>query len=256
MDEYNSMGATSRDLSRQDATINDTDYTLSLEEIAAFYQKAGHPRTLRSLQRYCANGHLDARKITTPTGDKYLVTPLSVARHIAQTKEFAELESVATGLDMSRQVATAAAHEITTGSHVTEPDTKETKEVNHASLSSDLSRPVATDPVYETPQPASNIEPAQTPKPDAATSGDTPRLVAPAPAGESSRYVAHLERQLEVARDERDFLREQIDRKDRTIDALIERDRETNYLVRGLQEMLTPLLGGRRRETPPEHPSH
>ena len=24
----------------------------------------------------------------------------------------------------------------------------------------------------------------------------------------------------------------------------IERDRETNYLVRGLQEMLTPLLGG------------
>ena len=48
--------------------------------------------------------------------------------------------------------------------------------------------------------------------------------------------------QLEVARDERDFLREQINRKDRTIEALIERDRETNFLVRGLQEMLTPLL--------------
>ena len=53
-------------------------------------------------------------------------------------------------------------------------------------------------------------------------------------------------------RDERDFLREQINRKDRTIEALIERDRETNFLVRGLQEMLTPLLGGaRRRDEPP-----
>jgi hypothetical protein len=40
----------------------------------------------------------------------------------------------------------------------------------------------------------------------------------------------------EQGKDEREFLREQIDRKDKTIDALIERDRETNFLVRGLQE--------------------
>ena len=33
----------------------------------------------------------------------------------------------------------------------------------------------------------------------------------------------------------------------------IERDRETNFLVRGLQEMLTPLLGGRRRDDPPTY---
>jgi hypothetical protein len=70
--------------------------------------------------------------------------------------------------------------------------------------------------------------------------------------GETSRYVAQLEHQLEIARDERDFLREQINRKDRTIEALIERDRETNFLVRGLQEMLTPLLPSRRQE-PPTH---
>jgi len=44
-----------------------------------------------------------------------------------------------------------------------------------------------------------------------------------------------LEREVEQAKDERDFLREQIDRKDRTIDSLLERDRETNFLIRGLQ---------------------
>ena len=90
---------------------------------------------------------------------------------------------------------------------------------------------------------------------DAATVHDTPRQGAtePSATGETSRYVAQLERQLEVARDDRDFLREQINRKDRTIEALIERDRETNVLVRGLQEMLTPLLGGRRRDDPPTY---
>ena len=90
---------------------------------------------------------------------------------------------------------------------------------------------------------------------NATTAHDTPRQGATeaAATGETSRYVAQLERQLEVARDDRDFLREQINRKDRTIEALIERDRETNILVRGLQEMLTPLLGGRRRDDPPTY---
>lgn len=71
-----------------------------------------------------------------------------------------------------------------------------------------------------------------------------------------SRYVERLEREVEQAKDERDFLREQIDRKDKTIDSLIERDRETNILVRGLQEMLTPLLGAPRRQSPADHPLH
>ena len=31
--------------------------------------------------------------------------------------------------------------------------------------------------------------------------------------------------------------------KDKTIEALLERDRETNHLIAGLQKMLTPLLG-------------
>ena len=106
MDDQNLYVAPSRDRTRQDATDNDTDFSLSLEEVAERYERAGLPRTLRSLQRYCANGHLDARKIATTTGDKYLVTPQSVARHIAQTVEFSQLDAVANGRDVSRPVAT------------------------------------------------------------------------------------------------------------------------------------------------------
>ena len=106
MDNQYIDDATRRDLSRQDATATDTDFSLSLEEVAERYAQAGHARTLRSLQRYCAGGHIDARKIATTMGDKYLVTPQSVARHIAQIKEFAALEAVATFRDVSRPVAT------------------------------------------------------------------------------------------------------------------------------------------------------
>jgi hypothetical protein len=208
--------------------------------VAERYERAGHPRTLRSLQRYCASGHLDARKIATTTGDKYLVTPQSVARHIAQIVEFSQLDAVATGRDLSRQVATTI-------------DLKEEGQApaieNGSDIEHDMARQATTEAVAET-----FVNP-QEPRHDVATGHDTVRQAAtePAATGETSRYVAQLEHQLEVARDERDFLREQINRKDKTIDALLERDKETNYLVRGLQEMLTPLLGGGRRQDPPTY---
>ena len=274
MDDQNTFVAPGRDLSRQDATDNDTDFSLSLEEVAERYERAGHPRTLRSLQRYCAGGHLDARKIATTMGDKYLVTPQSVARHIAQIVELSQLDAVATGRDLSRLVATTTALE--------EPAAEKAKE-NGSHTEFDMARQATTDAVMETPmhpqeprheaatahdtmrQAATETVPpvaealvrSQEPRHEAATSHDAPRQVAKdsAVAGETSRYVAQLERQVEIARDERDFLREQINRKDRTIDALIERDRETNYLVRGLQEMLTPLLGGPRHDPPAGHQS-
>ena len=106
------MDDTNRDQPRLAATGRDNDYTLSLEEVAERYAKAGHARTLRTLQRYCASGHLDAQKIATTTGDKYLVTPQSVARHIAQIEELNALEAVATSRDVSRQAATERSEEI------------------------------------------------------------------------------------------------------------------------------------------------
>lgn len=65
-----------------------------------------------------------------------------------------------------------------------------------------------------------------------------------------SRHIAGLEREVERLLEDREFAREQIRTKDKQIESLLERDHETNILVRGLQEMLTPLLGGPRRQPP------
>ncbi len=67
------------------------------------------------------------------------------------------------------------------------------------------------------------------------------RLSAPEP--DTSGLVAVLERENVGLREQNEFLRRQVDVKDTQIDALLERDKETNYIVRGLQTMLAPLLG-------------
>lgn len=285
MEDNNTFVATGRDLPRQGATDNDTDFSLSLEEVAERYARAGHPRTLRSLQRYCVSGHLEARKIATAIGDKYLVTPQSVARHIAQIVELSQLDAVATGRDMSRPVATAIPSRESTTTTAPENGSYNAPDIarqaateaaagtplypqeprQEAAPSHDTMRQAATETI---PQVTETPIPLQEPRHEPTTPHHLSRPVATeqAATGEMSRHVTHLERELEVARDqrvqleqrlevaddERDFLREQINRKDRTIDSLIERDRETNFLVRGLQEMLTPLLPNRRQE-PPTH---
>jgi hypothetical protein len=116
------------DLPRPVATTPDSEYTLTIDEAAERYDHAGHPRTPRSIQRYCAKGHLDCRRIETQFGEKYLITPASVSKHIAYIEE---VRPVATSPDMPRPVATPVAP-----SEVRQVETPEPPV-------SDLSRPVA-----------------------------------------------------------------------------------------------------------------
>lgn len=96
------------DTPRSVATSPDSEYSLSIEEVSERYERAGHPRTSRSIQRYCSKGHLDCRRMETSFGEKYLITPASVAKHIAYIEE---VRPIATGHDKSRQVPGNVAHE-------------------------------------------------------------------------------------------------------------------------------------------------
>jgi hypothetical protein len=173
------------DQSQLVATSPDTDFILSIDEALERYARAGLPRTPRSIQRYCAKGHLDCRRVETAFGEKYLISPASLDKHIAYIEE---VRPVATRPDLPRRVATNVARE------------KQSEE----------------------------------PRQEGPTGPDQLRQVA-------TQYVVRLE-------GENEFLRGQIGVKDKTIEALLERDRETNHLVAGLQKMLAPLLG-RSEET-------
>jgi hypothetical protein len=94
------------DQPRTDATRRDRSpghqHTLSIDQTAELYAQAGHPRTPRAIQKYCALSKLDCHKVETETGEKYLVAPYSVERHIAYIKE---VRTVASGRDHSRTFA-------------------------------------------------------------------------------------------------------------------------------------------------------
>lgn len=129
------------DMSRQAATGPD-QYTLTIDEAAVRYEHAGHPRTIRTIQRYCAKGHLDCLRQETAFGDKYMITPESVARHIAQIAELAST----TGRDLSRPAATDVARQESQELPVKDP-----------LPGPDQPRPAATDDRYLTQLESENV---------------------------------------------------------------------------------------------------
>jgi hypothetical protein len=181
-----------------------TEYPLTLDDVSRLFDEAGLPRNVRTLQRYCAAGRLDCIKEETATGLAYFVDPVSVERAI---KQLAQLHGL-------------------------------TDEVRHSATSEEMPHTVAHD---AEPSPMSDV-----PRPSAADR-DKDDVIIPerqsAPEPDTSGLVAVLERENVGLREQNEFLRRQVDVKDTQIDALLERDKETNYIVRGLQTMLAPLLG-------------
>jgi hypothetical protein len=116
-----------------------------------------------------------------------------------------------------------------------------TDEVRHATTMHDKSHHVVSEDqprvAHDTPRPSAADRVNVAPDDQERQSPTQPDV---------SQYVARLE-------SENIFLRDQIGVKDTQIAALLERDKETNFLIRGLQTMLTPLLGRGERHDPPEH---
>lgn len=224
----------------QAATGRDSRYSLTIDEAAERYAKAGHPRTLRTIQRYCASGHLDAIKVATALGDKYLVDPTSLNRHVAQIEELARLDLRPNGRDASRPTAAPVV-----------PADMGDEPRHNGATDTDVTPPVAPTP-SNSPANANADEPRQHATVGDATANASRPVATVEP--DTPRYVAGLEREVERALEDREFLKEQIKVKDEQIAALLERDRETNILVRGLQQMLSPLLGAPRHDDrPPFH---
>lgn len=79
--------ASSHEQPRPAANTDEHTFLLSVEEAADRYAAAGHPRTIRAIQKYCGRGDLECQKVETTYGERYLITPASVDRHIAMIIE-------------------------------------------------------------------------------------------------------------------------------------------------------------------------
>jgi hypothetical protein len=115
-----------------------------------------------------------------------------------------------------------------------------TDEVRHSTTVHDMSHHVVSEDqtrlVDDTPRPSAANRDNDAPENQERQSPPQPDV---------SELVA-------LIKEENRFLRDQIGVKDTQIAALLERDKETNFLIRGLQTMLSPLLGSGERRDPPE----
>jgi hypothetical protein len=93
---------------RPTAPTDEHGYLLSVEEAADRYAAAGHPRTIRAIQKYCWRGDLESQKVETTYGERYLITPASIDRHIAMIIE----RSLASGREQPRPDAVVRNTEI------------------------------------------------------------------------------------------------------------------------------------------------
>lgn len=93
--------ASDREQPRPAANTDEHSFLLSVEEAADRYAAAGHPRTIRAIQKYCGRGDLECQKVETTYGERYLITPASIDRHIAMIIE----RSQASGHEHTRPAA-------------------------------------------------------------------------------------------------------------------------------------------------------
>jgi len=128
------QAASENDGVRDAVTWQDTTtYSLSLPQVYARFVEAGLDRSLRTLQRYCEQGHLRAAKYPTETGSVWYVDAQSVETKIEEIRQVQEtlqrpappVDDIAqtTPNDMSRHVAERRS----TSSQESQPDTNDTR---------------------------------------------------------------------------------------------------------------------------------
>ena len=177
---------------RPDANGDEQAYSLTVEEAAALYEAAGHARTTRAIQKYCFRGDLTAIREQTTYGERYRITPASVARHVEQIEQLSQAHR----REQSRPDATVR-----------------TMEIVGESINGD------------------GVSVREQPRPDAT----------------NDRYVSQLESENAFLRAQNDKKDQQLERRDRQIEAMIERDQETNFLIKRLSDGIPMLAPPDRR---------
>ena len=188
---------------RPDANTDEQAFILTIDDALRRYEAAGHPRTPRAIQKYCARGDLECVKEDTEFGQRYRVTSASVARHLAQIEEIKQAKV------RDRTRTDAAVRSLETNALAAESSETNVRDQSRAD--------------------ANVLPPSE--------GGDALRT-----AANDNRYTEQLERENAYLREQNDKKDQQLERRDRQIEAMIERDRETNILIKGLQERI-PQIG-------------
>lgn len=180
-------------------------HTMSLKEVENELLAAGVPRSHRHVVRLCQSGALDAAKRPGGSGDEWFVAPQSVPKVIGDLRAIQE----------ARARYSTPQHD--TADHVAPGEARVT--------SSDVPSHGALQPAMSDLQPQKIVE----------ASPSEPAM---------ARYVVQLEKRIEEKDAVIGILHTELVQRNDEIVRRNERERETNVLIRGLQNLVLRLQPG------------
>src|SRR5215210_8526851 len=92
------------DVARSSAPVDydKARHPLTISDAVELFAQLGTPRSKRSVQRFCEQGHLDCVRIKGPRGDQFFINRESVVRY---AEELRQIEAIATLGDEARHDA-------------------------------------------------------------------------------------------------------------------------------------------------------
>src|SRR3954470_24255693 len=95
---------TINDVARSSAPVDydKARHPLTISDAVELFVQLGTPRSKRSVQRFCEQGHLDCVRIKGPRGDQFFVNRESVVRY---AEELRQIEAIAALGDEARRDA-------------------------------------------------------------------------------------------------------------------------------------------------------
>ena len=181
--------------------IDPTLYSLTIPEVQVLFDRAGLPRTVRSISRYCDHKQLDGTKIDGPSGPQWMVSAQSVERAIEELKRVHSMSDTASQGQLGLGLSEAQLQNIPTQ---TESDT-----------------------ARSSPTQSDRVEPEKQER------------------GVDPRYLEQLETRIREKDDVIGMLKTELVHRNEEIHRRAEREKETNYLIRGLQNLVLQLQPGR-----------
>jgi hypothetical protein len=96
-----------RDEARQSTSIEryTARHTLTIEQAAELFAELGVPRSKRSVQRFCEQGHLDYVPIKGVRGDRYFISRESVERYAEELRQVDAVASIGAKARQQRAIA-------------------------------------------------------------------------------------------------------------------------------------------------------
>src|SRR5215204_4115003 len=82
------------DIARSSASVNydKARHSLTIADAVELFAERGTPRSKRSVQRFCEQGHLDCVRIKGARGDQFFINRESVERY---AEELRQIEAIA-----------------------------------------------------------------------------------------------------------------------------------------------------------------